>query len=218
MTDRKIGLMGLARRATDFYLQHVPHDRAHLQLIKLDFDNDINPYLPSNELMLDGKLRTELEKFDDVTCILIPNITLHETLDRIDPNGEHFPVVHAVRETIAELKSQGVSRVTLFGSLHTMNAQLLIEQFEANSIQCHRPSEEDQQRIDSLRQSVYAGAESEDDLEQFQKLLKTYNNAPVVLACTELSLIASAEQGVVDMARVSIQRALDLVNTGTANN
>lgn len=209
MTGKKIGLLGLGRRATDFYLQHLRHDREHLHLIELDFDNDINPYLPSNELMLDGRLRTELERFDDVDAILIPNITLHETLDRIDPDGSHFAVIHAVKETVASLQKIGVEQITLFGSLHTMNAPELREQFEQRNIQVIPPSAKDQTTIDNLRQTVYAGGETEDDLERYQQLLDHYKtSAPVVLACTELSLVTAEQEGVVDMARVSLSRAL----------
>jgi aspartate racemase len=218
MKKKKIGLLGLGRRATDFYLQHLPHDRDHLHLIEVDFDNDINPYLPNNELMLDGKLRTELEKFDEADAVLIPNITLHETLDRIEPDSSHFPVVHAVRETIARLKADGVKKITLFGSLHTMNTEALSAQFEKSEIQLNRPSHKDQEAIDNLRRTIYAGGETQDGLEEFQSLLENYKkNGPVVLACTELSLVVSGQQGVVDMARVSIERAMVLVNTDTDN-
>lgn len=209
MSSRKIGLLGLGRRATDFYLQHLPHDREHLQLIELDFDSDINPYLPSNELMLDGKLRTELERFADVDAILIPNITLHETLDRIDPDGSRFPVAHAVRETLDFLASKQVETITLFGSLYTMNAESLKNQFEPRGIQLNPPAEKHQVIIDKLREAVYAGGETQDALDEYQQLIDHYGKASVVvLACTELSLVTSEQKIVIDMARVSIDRAL----------
>lgn len=209
MTEKKIGLLGLGRRATDFYLQHLPHDSDHLHIVEVDFDNDINPYLPSNELMLDGRLRIELERLEDVDAILIPNITLHETLDRIDPDGSHFPVVHAVRETIAHLQKTGTQRVTIFGSLHTMNAPDLRDQFERGGIQVTSASEEDKSAIEDFRKTVYAGGETEDDLDTYQELVESYKTSGVVvLACTELSLATPEQQGVVDMARVSLMRAL----------
>lgn len=209
MTEKKIGLLGLGRRATDFYLQYLPHDSDHLHIVEVDFDNDINPYLPNNELMLDGRLRTELERFEGVDAILIPNITLHETLDRIDPDGGRYAVVHAVRETIAHLQKASVQRVTIFGSLHTMNAPELRSQFERGGIQVNCVSEEDQSTIDDFRKTVYTGGETADDLDSYQQLLDTYKaSSCVVLACTELSLATPEQEGVVDMARVSLMRAL----------
>lgn len=93
-----------------------------------------------------------------------------------------------------------------------MQSRALLQAFSDANIQVISPSEEDVTTVDMIRQKVYHERESEEDRQGFQQLLRDYQQrAPVVLACTELSVITTVSDRVYDMARVQIESAIQAV-------
>lgn len=178
------------------------------KLLNVDFDA-INKLLPNTSNALDTIVKTHLNTLDalKVDNILVPNITLHETIDRLQIKTN---VIHAIQETISKIKGNNHVNVTIFGTLYTMQSNYLTSQFTAQSINIVKASDADMQLIDNLRIAVYNGDANPKQLNIFNDLLIKYTkNGIVVLACTELSVINTSNSKLVyDMARIQIQAAI----------
>jgi aspartate racemase len=150
-----------------------------------------------------------LDQLEGVDIIIIPNITLHDAVDRLNADNQHnYPIIHPVKETLVQLNSDGVEQITLFASQYSMTSPYLLDMFADKGIQISVPTDVDQQWLDELRQQVYAGEESVSDLKRFSDCINRYNKATkVVIACTELSLILPIDQmDVYDMAKIQMSR------------
>lgn len=103
-----------------------------------------------------------------------------------------------------------VETITLVGSMHTMKSDYVSSAMEDNQVKVLRPTDDEMEYIDSARQSIYKGTFTLDDRVEFNDLLKRLNEkAPVMIACTELSIVINREFEVYDL--VSLQLA-DAVN------
>jgi aspartate racemase len=217
LQPKKLGVLGLASRSTLFYLEQL-NQQYHakyggfstcpLTLINTNF-NDINVLLPNYSNALGMAVKQYLDQLEGVDNIIIPNITLHDAVDRLNAKSQHnYPIIHPVRETLAQLNSDGITQVTLLASQYSMTSPYLLEMFADKGIQVLVPTSSDQQWLDGLRQQVYAGEESLSDLKIFSDYINQYNkDSEVVIACTELSLILPNEQmDVYDMAKIQMSR------------
>ena len=178
------------------------------KLLNVDFDA-INKLLPNTSNALDTIVKTHLNTLDalKVDNILVPNITLHETIDRLQIKTN---VIHAIQETTSKITGNNHVKVTIFGTLYTMQSNYLTSQFTAQNINIVKASDADMQLIDNLRIAVYNGDANPKQLNIFNDLLNKYTkNGIVVLACTELSVINTSNSKLVyDMARIQIQAAI----------
>lgn len=216
-----IGILGLGSRATIFYIKQLNYKYNILKkgystypfkLLNTDF-NEINPFLPDNFKQLKKNLLPyfdEIETFN-INNLLIPNITLHQTIDLLEIDSKYnFSVIHPVKNTVEQLDKNNQNEVVLFGSLHSMKTSYITSYFLKNDIDVLLPTEAEMNFIDNFRQKVYFNKESKNEINQYNKLVKSYatKNA-VVIACTELSLILDETiSNVYDMARIQIYKAL----------
>lgn len=211
------GVLGLGSHATQHYLQriHLKFQEANkefstcpLILYQTDFQ-EINPFLPNNFLVLQPVLSGYLKSVAalNISKLLLPNITLHETLDLIE---SPVKIVHAVIHTVTYLKNRGISGVILFGTFYTMHSSYLKSKFAEEEIDLFLPSPDDQQWIDNFRKKVYQSSETNEEVQHFQNLILKYvREYPVVIACTELSLYSlKKEPDCVDMAEIQISEFL----------
>lgn len=219
MSKATVGLLGLGSRSTLYYIQKL--NRLYNQnkggystfpfvMLNADFDT-INPLLPTASAALDAIVQSyvrELEKLD-ITTILIPNITLHETIDRIAVQKN---ILHPLALAVAKIKKKQWETIVLFGSLHSMESDYIRSYFNANKIEVKLPSLEDRLFIDYVRKQVYAETETDDLILSYHSILKKYTESyPVVLACTELSLLKpTGNQYIIDMAQLQIESAVAL--------
>ncbi len=217
MKKQKLGILGLGNRSTLFYINELNkrYNKCHAEfstfpflLYNTDFSL-LNPFLPNNFEKLVPQLTIYLEELHDlgVTQLLIPNITLHETLDRIDCR---LSVIHAVDSTIEAMKKIGKTEAVVFGSKYTMQSMYLKNKFSEQGIRLISPAEDDMTLIDQMRKKVYDEEENKAVLEQYNALLKMYTfKTSVVLACTELSVINNnTNSRVLDMALNQINDAI----------
>jgi aspartate racemase len=217
-----LGVLGLGSRSTLFYIEQLNagHNKIYggagpcpLQLLNSNFD-EINRYLPDQWLYLEPVLTKYLHALSDLSVaqIIIPNITLHECYDRLhnDPAISALNIIHPVSSTIRQLQNANCQKVVLFGSLYSMQSPALHKQFSDCKIDIIRPQANDMLAIDNLRQLIYAHKETLQDVEQFNTLLTHYRaQAPVVIACTELSIaLRNTSADIYDMARIQINQAL----------
>lgn len=220
LSKHRLGLLGLGCRATTFYLQDL-NQRHHqkfggfgtcpLILVNTDFDQ-INPYLPDNFDRLEPLLAQYLKDFPACDSLVIPNISLHETLDRISErisSKTHY--VHPVEHSVDFIKSKahdGESALIL-GTRHSMNSTYLKHAFRANGIELITPNAEIQDIVDSLRRRAFDRQESANDVLAYRRLVMDLSKTQAVLiACTELSLLTKFDEvNVFDMARIQLKAA-----------
>ena len=152
------------------------------------------------------KYLLELQELN-VDAILIPNITLHETIDKLVDNQK---IIHPVHLTAEMIKEQGVKEIVLFGSLYMMESDYLKTAFNEN-IRVILPSKEERLFIDTVRKHIYWEIETKELIKKYTDLIEKYTtNYGVVLACTELSVgWGGANNKVFDMSRIQIENAVE---------
>jgi aspartate racemase len=218
-----IGLLGLGSFTTQLYLRllnkfyseiHGGFSTCPLIMLNANFEH-INPHLPNKFdklIPVTEKYIAELNE-QSIRCMVVPNITLHETIDRISlPTGVNL--IHPVMETIMMLKKDQVREVILMGTKHTMNSDYIRSHFENQGITVSLPNEDDQSKIDQLRQDIYRGKESKLQQHEFNDLCEQYClKAPVVLSCTELSIVKlSPRVSIYDMVKIQVKRAIETLD------
>ncbi|NRD23649.1 aspartate/glutamate racemase family protein [Winogradskyella litoriviva] len=213
----KLGVLGLGSFSTLFYIKELNalYNKKHggfstcpFTMLNINFDA-INNLLPNTSNHLDNLVLNPLNKLAqlNVHSIIVPNITLHETLDRLNIPSN---IIHPVTQTIIKLKDDNHRHVTVFGSLYTMQSNYISSAFKSHHISVLQPSEEDRLIIENLRVVIYNGTETTEQLATFRSLIAKYTqNGAVVFACTELSVAYNNQNNLVyDMARIQINTAI----------
>ena len=211
------GVLGLGAVSTAFYLKEIHRkyqekndqfSTCPLLVYQIDFQ-EINPFLPNQYEVLIPKLKETLKEITTlgITILLIPNITLHETLDQIKIPLE---ICHPVDLTLKHLNDNQISEVYLFGTLYTINSEYLKSRFLAKKVKVLQPVEADQKWIDDFRKKVYQGNETLEEITFFQTLIQKYSEKnAVVIACTELSVFSLKENpSCIDMMDLQIEEFL----------
>jgi aspartate racemase len=221
MDKIKLGILGLGSRSTTFYINELNtlynqekggYSSCPFTLLNCNFDA-INSLLPYASDSLDAIVQdyiTELEK-TDIESILIPNITLHETIDRLVTKKK---IIHPIHLAVAKIKEKNWSKIVLFGSMHSMQSHYISSNFKAHDIEVVLPSEVDRLRIDEVRNRVYSETETVEFIQDYHLLIEKYTtNNPVVLACTELSVFnpKNNNKNILDMAQLQITEAVKTV-------
>lgn len=208
------GILGLGKESTSYYLNQI-QIRYPLQnkefstfphlLYQIDFQ-EINPFLPNQFSVLIPKLETYLSQIVKlgITKLLIPNITLHQTIDQMKFD---FEICHPIALTAKYLQEQSFCKATLFGTHYTMNSTYLKKKFSDSQVEILVPSVEDQKWIDEFRTLVYLRNESLKDIAEFQNLIQKYSvDHPVIIGCTELSIYSPKNNSLcIDMADLQIE-------------
>ena len=211
------GILGLGSFSTQYYLGEIQRkfkernkefSTCPYVLYQIDFQ-EINPFLPNQFSILKTKIEYVLNAISDlgITKLLVPNITLHETLDKIEIPVELY---HPVNLTVDYLEKKSISKVSLFGTLHTMNSEYLKQIVSEKNIEILPPLKEDQQWLNDFRNAVFDQTFTRIDIEMYQDLIKKYSvENPVVIACTELSVFALKNNpSCIDMADLQIEEFL----------
>jgi len=213
----KLVLLGLGSRTTSFYLTALNslynqekggYSTCPLVLVNTDF-NTINSLLPNISEQLDFAVSQYTDEIETLNFqhLLIPNITLHATIDRLKIKTK---VLHPVYLSIKAIKDRHWGKVVLFGSLFSMTSSYIKEQFIANGIEVILPSQDDMTFIDVVRQRIYNETDTEELIESYHSIINKYTeNTPVVLSCTELSILKpKGNKNLLDMAQVQLEEAI----------
>lgn len=217
MLNTKLAVLGLGSRSTLFYLSELnrlynnkkgDYSTCPFLLLNTNF-NSINTLLPNTSKQLDTVMNGYIKEIAifNAPYLLIPNITLHETIDRLDITTS---VLHPITLSIKRIKENNWDKVVLFGSLFSMHASYIKDQFLDNGIDVILPKEEDMLFIDDVRKQVYNETESVECIEKYHNLTSIYSaKNPVVLSCTELSILKlKGNKNVLDMADLQIEEAI----------
>ncbi len=216
----KLALYGLGSRATAYYLQELNkqynlkkggYSTCPLWMYNTNFDT-INPLLPNVSKPLDVIVAKDLQEIAGLQPdkIIVPNITLHETIDRV---ASATAIVHPLPLTLAKIKQHQVAKIVLIGSLHSMNATYLRSFFKENGIAVVLPTAKEMELIDTARKAIYAYTETEELVQDYQAILKKYAAKHiVVIACTELSILKpQGVRTIADMADLQILNAVQTI-------
>ncbi|WP_452229919.1 aspartate/glutamate racemase family protein [Lacinutrix sp. MEBiC02404] len=222
MPKPKLAILGLGSRSTLFYISELnrlynnekgDYSTCPFVLLNTDF-NSINALLPNTSKQLDAVVNAYIKQIEtfDAPHVLIPNITLHETIDRLDITTN---VLHPISLSIKKMKENHWSKVVLFGSYFSMQASYIKDHFLDNGMEVILPTEEDMLFIDDVRKQVYNETESVALLEKYHSLINGYAaKNPVILSCTELSIVKpNGNKKVLDMAAIQIEEAIKKVLT-----
>lgn len=214
-----LGILGLGSRSTLYYLQQLNegynkrrggYATFPLTLLNTDFD-EINQLLPNHSLALSENLNQYISQFGAVgiSHLLIPNITLHHSIDQLDVS---YSIIHPLHLTLEKIQSERYKQVTLFGSIHTMTSGFVIDFLTSNGIQVGTPKQDEKEFIDEVRKRIFNYDEDEALLQQYQQLVKKYaDEGPLIVACTELSIPQiESHEAIIDMAKMQIDEVIDL--------
>lgn len=220
MNTKKLGILGLGSQTTLYYISELNrifnlkkggYSTCPFLLVNTNFDA-INSLLPnvSEELKsLTLEAIQEIEKLN-IDSILVPNITLHETIDQLAVQKN---ILHPVHLTVSKIKEQKFSKIVLMGSEYTMNSDYIHTIFNSNGIEIEIPTAEDILYIDAYRKQVYANTASNKHIENYHKIIEKYTaKNPVVLACTELSIFKPKDNNkLLDMLAIQISAAINTI-------
>ncbi|MDO6737336.1 aspartate/glutamate racemase family protein [Wenyingzhuangia sp. 2_MG-2023] len=219
MKETTLGILGLGSQTTAFYLKELNrvfneikggYSTCPFVLLNTNFDT-INSLLPNVSEELNEIVQASISEIEnsEIEYILIPNITLHETIDRLKLNTS---ILHPLDICLTKLKENNWNKVTLFGSIHTMKSHYIRNNFAKNNIEIILPSEEDMQFIDQVRKDVYAEKQTNELIKKYHSTIEKYTeNYPVILACTELSIFKPNKKDVLDMVELQIKEAVKTV-------
>jgi len=211
-------ILGLGERSTQYYTSvlhkkyHEKHGNYHtfpFLMYQIDF-NTINSFLPNQfEILVPEttKILNSISKFN-ASQYLIPNITLHETIDKID---HQLNIVHPIQIAINHCRIKNIDKVVLFGSRYTMSSNYISKTLKTKGITTIKPSNEDQLLIDNFRTKTYNNTDTEADFKVYNHLIQNHTNLyPVITACTELSLHHEKLNNlkVIDLALLQIDNVL----------
>lgn len=214
-----IGILGLGNYSTLFYLQHLNelyqwkhggYSTCPFKMVNADF-NRINPYLPFQFDILEPVVLEYIKQLEglNVKAILVPNITLHSTLDRLNIET---PLFHPLQLAAESLKEDNINEVTIFGTRHTMLSDYISHYLLEAGVIVTPPSEQDLLFIDDYRKAVYSNMNNSEMDALFEDLVSQYDHA--LIACTELSIVnvERSMRNTTDMAQLQISKAVEFVS------
>ena len=123
-----------------------------------------------------------------------------------------------IEETIFEVKKSGVKRISVFGTLGTLNSKVYEKYAKEYGLEVKEVSEADKQAVMDI---IYNIKETNNlDNKQFTDILNRYCDDETVgiIACTELSLLDIPECiNTVDALNVLVKRSIELSGAEVKN-
>lgn len=212
-----IGILGLGIESTSFYTSYLQQkyyekygDYHTCPYLKYQFDFDeLNQFLPDSFKVLVPKLQEIVNQLKVLPPKkwIIPNITLHETFDRLSHKIE---IYHPLQIALRYCQLKNVKRIVVFGTKYTMNNPYLKSFFQKVNIEVISPNEIDCDFIDTLRKKVYKKTNNEQDLKNYYSIIQKYCTQNYILvSCTELSLLTPKinTDKIIDLAILQLDEA-----------
>lgn len=213
-----LGVLGLGSQSTVHFIdrlnklynyQNGDFSTCPFVMLNADF-NQINPYLPNDFEKLIPILTSKLMELNElgVSRIAVPNITIHETIDQLDPILQST-IIHPLKLGREIAGNSKKTKVLILGTRYTMQSNYVLPFFrKMESIQLN---EYQLETIDSIRKKVYEAGHTELLQQELEECIKNVVNDEVliVVACTELSLIANNTDWL-DLLEVQVQESIVL--------
>ena len=145
-----------------------------------------------------------------VEAVAIPCNTSHYFYDEFK-NLTDLKIINMIEETILEVKKSGVKKISVFGTLGTLNSKVYEKYAKEYELEVKEVSEADKQAVMDI---IYNIKETNNlDNKQFTDILNRYCDDETVgiIACTELSLLDIPEDiNTVDALNVLVRRSIEL--------
>jgi len=221
--NKLIGILEMGQSSTQFYIQMLTdlYDKEHskdlqsFKLVTTDFEA-VNSLLPNRSDKLDAIIAKYLHDLalNDIACILIPNITIHETVDAVwDIIDSSLPIVHPLEGVINRMHKANKNKALIFGSKYTMTSDYIPTVLANADIAVAKVKLEDLEFIDQVRRQVYSEKATEETIVKFNNLVHTYSyEFTVLVACTELSRVLKIRnEHILDMAVIQVEDAVSII-------
>ena len=149
-----------------------------------------------------------------VEAVAIPCNTSHYFYDEFKKLTD-LKIINMIEETVLEVKKSGVKRISVFGTLGTLNSKVYEKYAKEYRLEVKEVSEADKQAVMDI---IYNIKETNNlDNKQFTDILNRYCDDETVgiIACTELSLLDIPEYiNTVDALNVLVKRSIELSGAG----
>lgn len=149
-----------------------------------------------------------------VEAVAIPCNTSHYFYDEFKKLTD-LKIINMIEETILEVKKSGVKKISVFGTLGTLNSKVYEKYAKEYELEVKEVSEADKQAVMDI---IYNIKETNNlDNKQFTDILNRYcdNETVGIIACTELSLLDIPEDiNTVDALNVLVKRSIELSGAG----
>ena len=169
------------------------NDNEHIDLIVLNHStmpDRTRCIIENKDTEFLNEIKKDLEILDKigVDVVAIPCNTSHYFYDEFK-NFVNLRIINMIEETILEIKRRGIKKVSVFGTLGTLNSKVYNKYAEKNGIEVKELSVEDKKSVMDI---IYKIKET-NNLENkgFIEILNKYCDEETVgiIACTELSLL-----------------------------
>jgi aspartate racemase len=194
-----LGILGLGSHSTlhyikqlnlEYNIKHGGYSTMPFKMLNVDF-NLINPYLPNNFEQLIPIVSSSLQELNKlgVTKIIVPNITLHEAIDKSFISSEiKEKIVHPLKVLTNPKLYAPFENVCILGTQYTMSNSYIIEKLK---LPVKVLSADDIANIDNIRKELYKGiSDTTQYITYFNQLIIKNDKTLFIIACTELSLVA----------------------------
>ena len=222
----QLGILGLGNRSTLYYLNSLNQHYNELNggystcpylLLNVDF-NTINPFLPNQFQNIIPPFTKYIEQLLKLGAqkILIPNITLHEALDKIEVFDKDL-FIHPLHLLKKEILLRKEKTTVLIGTRHSMNNPYFNSFINNEGLQIYTLESQDQLLVDEFRTAIYHNSESESLINRFESLLsKLEKQYTIIVACTEISAFYKTRKvnykNTLDLALMQIKEAVFQAN------
>ncbi len=216
-TQKYIGLLGLADATTRYYLERYNDiyqnvkggfSTAPIKMLNLDFAK-INPYLPDQYESLAQPLQAGLDQLwdMDVDHIIIPNITLHNSLSYISTGFDKDKILHIWKNSLDRIKSN--DKIVIVATQYTMDYDPLKSYIPYQRKRLTEPIEKE---VEAIRKTIYRDPDYQEAITSFHEIIRSFHSETVLLACTELSIayqrIGMDYPNVIDLVEQQIQSSV----------
>ncbi|WBB32104.1 amino acid racemase [Parvimonas micra] len=190
------------------------NDNEHIDLIVLNHSTmpDRTKCIIENkdtEFLNEIKKDLEILERIGIDVVAIPCNTSHYFYDEFK-NFTNLKIINMIEETILEIKRRGIKKVTVFGTLGTLNSKVYNKYAKENGIEVKELSLEDKKTVMDI---IYKIKETNNlESKDFVEILNRYCNDKTIgiIACTELSLLDIPENlNTIDALDVLVNKSIE---------
>lgn len=190
------------------------NDNEHIDLIVLNHStmpDRTRCIIENKDTEFLNEIKKDLEILDKigVDVIAIPCNTSHYFYDEFK-NFVNLRIINMIEETILEIKRRGIKKVSVFGTLGTLNSKVYNKYAEKNGIEVKELSVEDKKSVMDI---IYKIKETNNlENKEFIEILNKYCDDETVgiIACTELSLLdISKNINTIDALDILVNKSIE---------
>jgi len=166
-----------------------------------EFPRIILSSLPAPDLIANRKMEEKAGNMLEQEAITLENAgadflvmtcnTMHVLSSRIT-NSVSIPFISLIDTVVAQIRSDGIKRVGLLGSMTTMTSNLYLEPLRAAGIEVFTPGIDEKNDVVSCIMKVLAGVSGLKERSTLKTIIGNLQNQgaeSVILGCTELPLL-----------------------------